>query len=291
MAGSHPRLAPGASLGGVAVDPGALLPACGESRQGIRAAARLGRPTLRARRPSRVLGRYADDVALRSALHAVDGWRRAASRRLSRAYRADFCRLRAVPLVAETAKCPRRVDGEIQRERQRTTYDLHKIGGVYLLPVVAILIVTGVLLDMPETFNPMIGRASPLFAPPVCKSVPGPRRISLDAALSAARLRFPDATPRWLETPDGPNGCYRFRLHRRRARFPVSGYDRMGRRLHRRYSRRTRRCRSVNWRYIPRMAASTAQWGSARTIRSHRGACVRARLAAAFRDWNTALAA
>ncbi|EDT41932.1 PepSY-associated TM helix domain protein [Burkholderia ambifaria MEX-5] len=113
----------------------------------------------------------------------------------------------------------------LRASRQRTTYDLHKIGGVYLLPVVAILIVTGVLLDMPETFNPAIGRASPLFAPPVCKSIPGPRRISLDDALSAARLRFPDATPRWLETPDGPQGCYRFRLHRQGEpgfRFPAT---------------------------------------------------------------------
>ncbi|KVN88872.1 PepSY-associated TM helix domain-containing protein [Burkholderia ubonensis] len=109
--------------------------------------------------------------------------------------------------------------------RQRTTYDLHKIGGVYLLPVVAILIVTGVLLDMPETFNPMIGRTSPLFVPPTCKGVPGPRRISLDEALDAARQRFPDATPRWLETPDGPQGCYRFRLHRQGEpgfRFPAT---------------------------------------------------------------------
>ncbi|WP_175796932.1 PepSY-associated TM helix domain-containing protein [Burkholderia ambifaria] len=109
--------------------------------------------------------------------------------------------------------------------RQRTTYDLHKIGGVYLLPVVAVLIVTGVLLDMPETFNPVIGRASPLFVPPVCRSTPGPRRISLDEALGVARRRFPDAAPRWLETPDGPQGCYRFRLHRQAepgSRFPAT---------------------------------------------------------------------
>ncbi|TGN94217.1 PepSY domain-containing protein [Burkholderia sp. USMB20] len=109
--------------------------------------------------------------------------------------------------------------------RQRTTYDLHKIGGVYLLPVVAILIVTGVLLNMPETFNPMIGRVSPLFVPPTCKGVPGPRQITLDEALNAARQRFSDATPRWLETPDGPQGCYRFRLHRQGEpgfRFPAT---------------------------------------------------------------------
>ncbi|GLU31254.1 PepSY-associated TM helix domain-containing protein [Trinickia caryophylli] len=98
--------------------------------------------------------------------------------------------------------------------RQRTTYDLHKIGGIYLLPVVAVLIVTGVLLDMPETFNPMIGRTSVLFKAPVCQSVPGPRRLSLDEALEAARRYFPGAVPRWLETPDGPQSCYRFRLHR-----------------------------------------------------------------------------
>ncbi len=102
----------------------------------------------------------------------------------------------------------------LNASRQRTTYDLHKIGGVYLLPVVAILIATGVLLNLPEMFAPMIARVSPLHAAPVCARPPASRRITLDAALHAARQRFPDAAPRWLETPDGPGGCYRFRLHR-----------------------------------------------------------------------------
>ncbi len=50
---------------------------------------------------------------------------------------------------------------------QRRAYDLHKIAGIYLLPVVAVVMGTGIVLELPDTFNPLIGRWSALTRIPV----------------------------------------------------------------------------------------------------------------------------
>jgi uncharacterized iron-regulated membrane protein len=109
--------------------------------------------------------------------------------------------------------------------RARTTYDLHKIGGVYLLPLTLLLIVTGTLLALPGPVRPALARLSPLAPPVTCASTPAVRPISADTALAAAQRRFPRAVARWLDTPDSPTGCYRVRLEARgepSARFPAT---------------------------------------------------------------------
>ncbi|NUA31054.1 PepSY-associated TM helix domain-containing protein [Cupriavidus basilensis] len=93
---------------------------------------------------------------------------------------------------------------------QRLTYDLHKLAGVYLLPVVLVVVVTGMLLELPGTFNPIIGRWSALTPYPAYgSSLKNAPRLTLDRAITIARGKFPGADVRWIETPSGARGSYR----------------------------------------------------------------------------------
>lgn len=97
----------------------------------------------------------------------------------------------------------------------RFIYDLHKINGVYGFLVLLLLLISGVVLAMPEVFNPFINRVSPFYQPSANLSspVPGAQRISLDQAVQAALYQFPKATLRWLETPKDAEASYRIMLY------------------------------------------------------------------------------
>jgi uncharacterized iron-regulated membrane protein len=98
--------------------------------------------------------------------------------------------------------------------RERFTFDLHKLAGVYGLVLLLVLCVTGVLLEVPQYANPLIDRISPRVQAPALQSAPfdGARRIPLDDAVRIAQGRFPGAPARWIETPDGVDGVYRIQL-------------------------------------------------------------------------------
>jgi uncharacterized iron-regulated membrane protein len=98
--------------------------------------------------------------------------------------------------------------------RERFTFDLHKLAGIYGLVLLLVLCVTGVLLEVPQYANPLIDRMSPLFQAPALQSTPfdGARRIPVDEAVRVAQVRFPGAPARWIETPDGVEGVYRIQL-------------------------------------------------------------------------------
>lgn len=93
---------------------------------------------------------------------------------------------------------------------QRRIYDLHKTAGVYGLAQLTVLTLTGVLLAAPGWFEPLV---APVEAPQVRSiAVAGQQRIPVDEAIALARRRFPQASVRWIETPDGPRGVYRINL-------------------------------------------------------------------------------
>lgn len=96
----------------------------------------------------------------------------------------------------------------------RRTYDLHKLGGIYGLVVLAVVVGSGVLLELSHWVNPLIDRASPLFPTPAVQSqrIGDAPRLAVDDAVRVASMNFPDATLRWIETPDGPSGTYRINL-------------------------------------------------------------------------------
>lgn len=96
----------------------------------------------------------------------------------------------------------------------RKVYDLHRMSGVYGLVFLLILIVTGVVLVVPDWVNPPINALSPLYKTPKLSSNPKPElpSISADQAIHLAQQQFPNAQLRWLENPDGENGVYSVRL-------------------------------------------------------------------------------
>lgn len=98
--------------------------------------------------------------------------------------------------------------------RARRTYDLHKLGGIYGVVVLAVVVASGVLLALSPWVNPLIDRASPLFRAPAVQSlcVANAPRLAVDDAVRVALMNFPGASLRWIETPDGPAGTYRINL-------------------------------------------------------------------------------
>lgn len=98
---------------------------------------------------------------------------------------------------------------------QRLVYDLHKINGVYALGFLLLLLLTGILLELPDFFNPLISRISPLHQNPTPQSINhvGQQPINADQAVAIAQQRYPNATLRWLETPADPQGSYRIWLY------------------------------------------------------------------------------
>lgn len=92
----------------------------------------------------------------------------------------------------------------LRKGRVRLAYDLHVLGGVHGLVVLAALAFTGVVLALPELARPLVAAVSPLapgFRGPAGRVEEGGASIALDAALAVARQHFPDGELRWVETP------------------------------------------------------------------------------------------
>jgi uncharacterized iron-regulated membrane protein len=95
----------------------------------------------------------------------------------------------------------------------RRLHDLHKIAGLASLPVLLVLVITGVMLDLPQQTRSLAAVFSPLTEmPSPASSPPTGNRISVDAAIARALLRFPDARAAWIETPSAQSDVYRVRL-------------------------------------------------------------------------------
>ena len=92
----------------------------------------------------------------------------------------------------------------------RFNYDLHKISAIYSLIFMLLLIMSGILLELPDFFNPIIHRLSPLYTTQPNLSNPQQRfiRIPVDTAVAIAQNTFPNAQLRWIETPKDKTGSY-----------------------------------------------------------------------------------
>ena len=111
--------------------------------------------------------------------------------------------------------------------RVRLNYDIHKVSGVYSLVLLLLLVISGILLELPDFFNPLINRVSPLYVAPTTTSIPHPGavRITVDAAIHIAQQQFPAGKLRWVETPKDANGSYRIMFYQAgepSQRFPKS---------------------------------------------------------------------
>ena len=95
----------------------------------------------------------------------------------------------------------------------RRIYDLHVLAGVYGLPLLLLLTVTGAVLEQPDWFKPLLARFSPVEAGPRPVAEHGAVLIGPQQALHIAQAALPDAEVRWLETPAAGGGFYRLRLY------------------------------------------------------------------------------
>ncbi|MEY4767614.1 MAG: hypothetical protein RL637_253 [Pseudomonadota bacterium] len=107
----------------------------------------------------------------------------------------------------------------------RFIFDLHKINGIYSFILIILLLITGILLELPDTFNPMINHFSPLTKLPEPKSIRSTdsQRISVDKAVNLAQHYYPQAQLRWIETPKNNQASYRIIFYQKgepSKRFP-----------------------------------------------------------------------
>ncbi|HDY86308.1 hypothetical protein LCGC14_1379830 [marine sediment metagenome] len=96
---------------------------------------------------------------------------------------------------------------------KRNIYDIHKLSGVYSLPILVIVVVTGVLLGFPYV-EPAVQALSPLYKPASTSSIliDNGQRLPVDKIVDIAQQQFPKANVKWIETPNGITGSYRINL-------------------------------------------------------------------------------
>jgi uncharacterized iron-regulated membrane protein len=115
----------------------------------------------------------------------------------------------------KTGKFKAALSFKANASRERFHYDLHKVSGMYSLIVLLILIVSGVILELPDYINPIINKLSPLHKADKVSSMPlgDNSRIPVDDAVSVAHKLYPNAQLRWIETPSNPKDAYFIRFY------------------------------------------------------------------------------
>lgn len=98
---------------------------------------------------------------------------------------------------------------------QRLVFDLHNLSGVYLLPVLVVVLFSGVYFNLPEQFYWVVKEFSPgtiehygysvQSSPPVL----GASSIGLARAFDIARTRFPEGRPELIKNATTPDSAYR----------------------------------------------------------------------------------
>lgn len=98
----------------------------------------------------------------------------------------------------------------------RRTYDLHKLIGLYGLPLMLLCIGTAAMLNLSNQVRPMINAVSPLRPGLSAESTPveGARRIPLDQAITTGRALFEGARVVWVRVPALATDAYEVQIWR-----------------------------------------------------------------------------
>lgn len=98
---------------------------------------------------------------------------------------------------------------------RRMNYDMHKTVGVFLLPVLAAVLLSGIYLDWPDLFVGALRTFWHVRQIGEVKSIPTGERggISIDQAWSIAEQQVPGGKLYSFKVPNGPTGVYVFRKH------------------------------------------------------------------------------
>lgn len=99
---------------------------------------------------------------------------------------------------------------------QRALRDWHKLAGLAGLLVLALLTLTGIMLELPEESDAALAAAGLGLDPPPQVRLEaggqGATAISVAAAIRAGHAALPQARLAWIETPPAGGGSYRLRM-------------------------------------------------------------------------------
>lgn len=96
----------------------------------------------------------------------------------------------------------------------RTLRDIHKLAGLASLPLLLMLVVTGVMLALPDQSNAVLSQVTgPVDETPRAKSgVRNRPQLSIGAALAIAHRAMPSGRLAWMEVPGRPDGTFMVRI-------------------------------------------------------------------------------
>jgi uncharacterized iron-regulated membrane protein len=107
----------------------------------------------------------------------------------------------------------------------RRMLEIHQVAGVYGGLLLVAMVMTGVMICLPDQARLAVSAFSAPVAFPQVRSTlhPGAARISFDQAAAVARARFPEARVVWMDAPQGAPGVFQIRLRQPEepsSRFP-----------------------------------------------------------------------
>jgi uncharacterized iron-regulated membrane protein len=106
-------------------------------------------------------------------------------------------------------------------------YDLHKFSGGIAALLLALVSLTGALINLPNEFHWVLSQFSPLKpAEPVADSMPypGARRMTVDQAIQKGLARFPGSRVVWIRLPRAATSNYDLQI--RQAGAPMTRFPR-----------------------------------------------------------------
>jgi uncharacterized iron-regulated membrane protein len=87
--------------------------------------------------------------------------------------------------------------------RRRLIFDLHRVSGFYSLPVLLVVVFTGIYLALPSTVRSLVAAVATveMRTPPPVKPLAGAARLSIEQAVAVAMTVFPDGELKRVSLP------------------------------------------------------------------------------------------
>lgn len=99
---------------------------------------------------------------------------------------------------------------------ERFNHDLHQTSGIYTLPILFAVLLSGVYMNLPDQFMALVKQLSPgtqgFMDSPHSLPATDKQPIGLTQALSIVQSQYPEGRVDWLSQPDGETGVYRISI-------------------------------------------------------------------------------
>jgi uncharacterized iron-regulated membrane protein len=94
--------------------------------------------------------------------------------------------------------------------RRRLIFDLHRVSGFYSLPVLLVVVFTGIYLALPSTVRSLVAAVAPveMRTPPPVKALADSARLSIEQAVAVAMSVFPDGELKRVSLPMSKTDAY-----------------------------------------------------------------------------------